>query len=349
MLAQSTLNLVLPKEPDGDVRWNVSAFSKEERANLGYYELAVFVSNTAGENSANPIQGRFFQNADYLIFTPYYPFEKGLTYTVRVRNLDTADYSYRAFVLETSEIHNDAQLLNIYPSADVLPENLLRFYFYFATPMKKGEVSKKIQLVDSKENIDAHAFMQFKEELWSPNGKRLTLLFDPGRIKRGVSTNLELGPALIEGNSYQLVVSGEWQDVYGQKLGTTATKTFNVGAAYRTTINISGWNVMRPEAESAQPLTIQLDRIMDHALVQSMIKLKKELNQNIEGSWEISESESVLRFTPVEEWQRGNYEILFDIGFEDIAGNNLNSLLDQSKTQQNLMNKTPYSIRFEIH
>jgi hypothetical protein len=191
--------------------------------------------------------------------------------------------------------------------------------------------------------------MQFKEELWSPDGKRLTLLFDPGRIKRGVSTNLELGPALFEGNTYQLVVSGEWQDVFGQKLGTTETKTFKVRTAYRTAINISSWNVNEPVVESTQPLTIQMDRIMDHALVQSMILVKNEENQNIEGSWEISEGESVLHFAPLEKWQKGNYEIVLDSGFEDVAGNNLNSLLDQQKTQQHQKSVTDYSIKFKIH
>lgn len=348
-LAQSTPDLILPKEPDGVIQWNVSVFSRVNRANLSYDELAVFVTHASGENSPIPVQGIFSENADYLIFTPYYPLEKGLTYTVRTKDLDTGKYFNSPFVLESIEKRDVAELLHIFPSAEELPENLLRFYFYFNTPMRKEEALKHIHLVDSEGNTDTHAFMQFKQELWSPGGKRLTLLFDPGRIKRGVSTNLVLGPSLIEGNIYQLSISGDWQDVYGQKLGANVTKTFRVEAAYRTVIDISSWNVNEPEAESTQLLTLQLDRIMDHALVQSMIQIKTKENQNVQGSWEISESESVLHFTPVEKWQKGNYEIVLDSGFEDVAGNNLNSLLDQPKTQQHLKSRTYYSIWFEIH
>ncbi len=349
MLAQSTPDLVLPKKPEGVILWNVSAFSKEGGANLGYDELAVFVTNAAGENSSVPVQGRFAQNADHLIFTPFYPFENGLTYTVRTKHLDTDEYLYRAFALESNEIHDVAELLRIYPSADLLPENLLRFYFCFSTPMKKGEMLKYIQLVDSKGNKDSHAFMQFKQELWSPDGKRLTLLFDPGRIKRGVSSNVELGPALLEGNTYQLIISGEWQDVYGQKLGASATKTFEVGTAYRTAINISSWNLDTPEVKSAQPLSIHFGRIMDHALAQSMIQIKNEENGTIEGDWKMSESEFIASFIPTEKWQKGHYQILVDNRFEDVTGNNLNNLLDQPKTEQHLKSKTHYSIKFEIH
>ena len=331
-LAQSTPNLILPKEPDNFIQWNVSAFSSGKRANLGYDELAVFVTNAAGEKGPSPIQGRFTYKANYLIFTPYYPFEKGLTYTVRTKHLDTDVYSYHTFVLETSEKHYAAELLSIYPSADVLPENLLRLYFYFSTPMKKGEVLKHIQLVDSKGNTDTHVFMQFKQELWSPDGKRLTLLFDPGRIKRGVSTNLELGPALQEGNTYQLVISGEWQDVYGQPLSEKPTKTFSVKDAYRQSINIDEWVIDKPKAKSYNPLTIHFDRIMDYALLQSMIRIQDEEKNEITGHWETLEQEQSIQFIPEKEWQKGNYHIVFDRRLEDAAGNNLQGLLDEKIT-----------------
>ena len=349
MSAQSIPNLAFPEKPDGVIRWNISEFSKVSGANLGYDELAVFVTNAAGENSPIPVQGVFSEYEDYLIFTPYYPFENGLTYTVRTKDLNTGKYFDSNFVLEATEKRNVAELLHIYPSAEELPENLLRFYLYFNSPMKQGKALKHIHLVDSNGDKDTQAFMQFKQELWSPDGKRLTLLFDPGRIKRGVSTNLELGPALLEGNIYQLEISGDWQDVYGQKLGVIQTKTFKVGEAYRTVIDISRWNVIEPETESNQPLTIQLDRIMDHALVQSMIQVKNQENQTIQGSWEISKNESVLYFTPDEKWQKGNYEIILDSSFEDVSGNNLNSLLDdQLKPDQSTQRKTNFSIKFEI-
>jgi hypothetical protein len=350
MSAQSIPNLAFPEKPDGDIRWNISEFSKVSGAYLGYDELAVFVTNATGENSPIPVQGVFSEYEDYLIFTPYYPFENGLTYTVRTKDLNTGRYFDSNFVLEATEKRNVAELLHIYPSAEELPENLLRFYLYFNSPMRQGKALKHIHLVDSNGDKDTQAFMQFKHELWSPDGKRLTLLFDPGRIKRGVSTNLELGPALLEGNTYQLEISGDWQDIYGQKLCATHTKTFKVGAAYRTAIDISSWNVNEPEVASTKPLTIQLDRIMDYALVQSMIQIRSLENQNVQGNWEISETESVLHFTPDEKWQNGNYEIVLDSSIEDVTGNNLNSLLDdQIKPDQSTLKKTNFSIKFEIN
>lgn len=349
MSAQSIPNLAFPEKPDGVIQWNISEFSKVSGANWSYDELAVFVTNETGVKSPIPVQGTFSYSSNDLIFTPYYPFERGLTYTVRTKDLNTGKYFNRDFVLESIEKRDIAELLRIYPSAEELPENLIRFYLYFNTPMRKGEALQHIHLLDSIGNKDIKAFMQFKQELWSPDGKRLTLLFDPGRIKRGVSTNLTLGPALLKGNTYQLTISGEWQDVYGQKLGTTVKKTFKIGAAYRTAIDISNWSLNEPEVESTKPLTIQLHRIMDHALVQSMMQIKTEEDQTIQGSWGILESESVLYFSPVEKWQKGNYKIILNSSLEDVAGNNLNSLMDgQLKPDQNTLRKTNLTIKFEI-
>lgn len=329
MFAQSTSNLVLPTESKGAIEWNVSAFSTNGRANWGYDELAIFVTSAAGESSSVPVQGRFSYNTGQLIFTPYYPFEKGLTYTVRTKNLDTDEYLYCTFMLETKEKYAVAKLLQIYPLANVLPENILRFYLYFNTPMKKGQALKYIRLVDAAGNIDNHAFMEFKQELWSTDGKRLTMVFDPGRIKRGVSTNRELGPALLEGQKYRLTISGAWQNIYGQALSANASKEFIVGQAYRQHIDVESLEIEKPKAYTYDALVIHFDRLMDHALIHSMLQIENEEGNPIAGHWEISDDETKALFFPEDTWKKGNYRILMHGNLEDLAGNNLNALLDE--------------------
>ena len=42
-----------------------------------------------------------------------------------------------------------AEVTHIYPSSDRLPENLLRFYIHFSTPMSRGEAYRHIHLRDA--------------------------------------------------------------------------------------------------------------------------------------------------------------------------------------------------------
>lgn len=338
MLAQTTPMVILPNEIDGDVKLDISAIPNLDIEKFGYEYLSVFVKNEGTEFSENAVQGRHTIEDDYLFFSPYFPFERGMNYVVRTKDADVdSNYSYQSFQVGKKLAVDKAAVVSIYPSANELPENLLRFYLYFNTPMKKGQALKYIQLIDSSGNIDNHAFMEFKQELWSADGKRLTLLFDPGRIKRGVSTNMELGPALLEGNQYKLAISGTWQDVYGQELSVTTTKEFVVGKAYRQQIKVNELEIKKPAANSDDTLSIYFDRIIDHALVQSMIRIEDENNNLIVGYWGTSEEEKTIQFIPEKAWKKGTYRIIMDSSMEDVSGNNLNNLLDH-KTGEKISN-----------
>ncbi|MFY0674818.1 MAG: hypothetical protein JXQ87_15575 [Bacteroidia bacterium] len=330
VFSQITPKIIFPEVANESVLVDFSYYTKPHINQYGYEYLSVFVKNRTGKYDSNPIQGNFNVTGSYLSFSPYFPFESGLEYVVRTKTVDSeSGFNYAEFRIEEKEKYNEASVLNVYPLAKALPENLLRFYFYFNTPMKKGEASKHIQLQDATGKIDSHAFMEFKQELWSADGKRLTLLFDPGRIKRGVSTNVELGPALLESNSYKLIVFGTWQDVYGQELATETIKEFTVAKAYREHIRVNELEISKPNANSYDTLKIHFDRIIDHALIHSMFRVEDWAENIITGHWEISSNEKSAHFIPEKQWNQGNYQIIIDANFEDVAGNNLNNLLDQ--------------------
>ena len=334
--SQTVPKVHLPDEINGTVQLDISAIPNLDAERSRYEYLSVFVKNEAEEYNSNPVQGLHKVEDGYLVFSPYFPFERGMTYVVRTKSSDTDDsYSYQSFQVGKMPPMDEAKVVSIYPSANELPENLLRFYIYFNTPMKKGQMLKHIKLVDENGNMDNHAFMEFKQELWSADGKRLTLLFDPGRIKRGVSTNRELGPALIERNIYQLTISGSWQDVHGQALSVETTKEFVVGPAYRQPLEMKDLVIRKPEADSDGSLIILFDRIMDHALIQSMIQIEDENNERIPGHWGTLEEEKMIQFIPKEPWKKGTYRIIVDSRMEDVAANNINNLLDQKTGEKN--------------
>ncbi|MFK7787490.1 MAG: hypothetical protein AB8B56_20370 [Crocinitomicaceae bacterium] len=327
--------VILPNEINGNVQLNISAIPNLDIEKLGYEYFSVFVENEGAEYSSNAVQGRHTIEEGYLVFSPYFPFERGMNYVIRTKNTDVdSDYSYQSFQVGKKRPVDEAKVINVYPLAHELPENLLRFYMYFNTPMKKGQALQHVELADAQGNVDNRVFMEFKQELWSADGKRLTLLFDPGRIKRGVSTNVALGPALLEGNMYQLNISGEWQDVHGQDLSVDFTKEFVVGQAYRQHIKVNDLAIDEPEANSLDALTINFSRVMDHALIQSMIQLKNEENHPIAGRWGVSQDETKAIFFPEETWETGSYHILFNGSLEDVTGNNLDNLLDEKTNKE---------------
>ena len=348
LYSQTDAALIVPTDPNGTVHLNIFAFKNAEVENFRYEYLSVFVKEKGERYSPIAIQGRHTVEGEYLVFLPYFPFEKGMTYIVKAKYADNdLGHSFQSFQVGKKQTVDKAKVVSIYPSGNQLPENLLRFYIYFNTPMKKGQAVKHIQLVDAEGTIDNQAFMEFKQELWSPDGKRLTLLFDPGRIKRGVSTNMELGPALLEGKQYNLVISGAWEDLHGQKLEFETTKEFTVAKAYRQYLDVKELVIHKPEVNSHDTLSIHFDRIIDHALIHSMIQIENEKNI-IFGHWKTSEQEKTIQFIPEKTWEKGTYRIIMDSSLEDAAGNNLDNLLDQKAGEKHNQNIQQLSRRFTI-
>lgn len=350
VFAQNTPKLVFPKTGTDPVTLYFQKDNlKIDSQNLQHW-LKVFVEN---KNQEYPnqlaIQGSYKVENNIIIFTPDFPFMEGQTYIVRTSNSDrnSAKFNYQdtSFFIPKKNKIPDARILKIYPSSEIIPENTLRFYIYFSTPMKREVALQHIRLIDENGKEDSHAFMKFKRELWSPDGKRLTLLFDPGRIKRGVSGNVEKGAALLVNKNYKLIISSTWTDVYNQTLRTSFAKPIAVSSAYRINIKTKDWEINSPKIASKESLVIKFDRIFDHALLQKMIVVKDENDEIINGEITISEYEKKWSFTPELIWKNTTIFIQVDSRLEDISGNNLQDLLDHTVEQGS---KTTRIVRLPI-
>src|SRR5215469_6062875 len=97
--------------------------------------------------------------------------------------------------------------VDIWPTANRLPANILRFYVQFSEPAEAVFDPAQLRLITATSALVPDAFLMLNEELWSPDGRRLTVLMEPGRIKRGMGSDLTHGPALVPGRSYRLEVA----------------------------------------------------------------------------------------------------------------------------------------------
>jgi hypothetical protein len=60
----------------------------------------------------------------------------------------------------------------------------------------RGEAYEHIKLLDAKGKPLEEVFLELGEELWDPEMKRFTLLFHPGRVKKGLVPREELTEAI---------------------------------------------------------------------------------------------------------------------------------------------------------
>ncbi len=189
-------------------------------------------------DSLPSVSGRYQMLESGIRFTPHFPFEPGLT----CRAIFDSEPLGRSGVSGSSAVDfslpRDGRALptevsRIFPSGGDLPENLLRFYVCFTSPMQRGRAQDAIVPLGPGGEPAADVFYRAPIELWDQSMRVLTILLDPGRLKRGVGPNRALGPPLGLGLVYTLVVGAGMTDLSGQQLDQPVYKHFRVIKAVR--------------------------------------------------------------------------------------------------------------------
>jgi len=265
-----------------------------------------------------------------LVFQPRFPFRQGLRYnlTFDPRRLPGKPTNPQAvyvegFMLPKPEAAATTAVSTIYPSRNRLPENQLKFYIHFSAPMSRGEAYQNIKLVDGAGKVVEFPFLELDEELWDPAGKRFTLFFDPGRIKRGLKPREEVGPALEEGKSYTLVIDRQWSDAASNPLKETFRKSFTVGPPDDDAVAPKTWEIAPPAAGKNGELVVRFPKSMDHALLQRMLWVNDPAGKMVPGAGAVGDEEMTWRFKPERPWQVGTYHVVADTALEDLSGNSI--------------------------
>ena len=227
-----------------------------------------------------------------------------------------------------ADLERTTTVLSIDPTVELVPANLLRFSITFSAPMEEGSATGRIRLTDSAGNDIPGTLLDMPPELWNPDRTRLTVLLEPGRIKRGLQPNLQAGPPLAEGDTFTVHVDAQLRDATGAELADAASRTYVVGPAIRTRVDPSRWSITWP--------SIRFDRPMDRAQVSRFIK------PTVAGEAHLDESATMWTFTPATDEP---FRIEVDTRLEDLAGNNLNRPFDREiETQDESFEKVIYLV-----
>jgi hypothetical protein len=280
-------------------------------------------------------------------FIPRYPPSQGVTLYVRYKPFGEPGIT-ASFGEAADAIAPTTRAERIYPSTDEWPANTLKMYVQFSAPMARGDAYRYIRVLDAEGRAVEGPFVEIEPELWDPTGTRLTLLFDPGRIKRGLVDNESSGPPLMPGRSVTIEVDPAMRDARGAPLAEKFTRTIRVTDALRLPVDEKQWRIDAPKSAS-DDLVIAFPRPLDHALAQRAISISRD-GARVAGKVALEDNETRFRFTPESPWRSGRHEILVDGVIEDLAGNRLGKLfdVDTSDPTQSTSATPSATIAFEV-
>ncbi len=323
-----------PMHFDGKQVFEVRGLTKDQIKEIGAQPaakgteapLSVYVINDKGETAKTPLDGTSTLENGVLRFRARFPLEPGMTYRAIFQpgGLNSKSTPFvQNFVVAKKPNVVATTITVVYPTQDILPENLLKFYLHFSAPMSRGEVYRRVHLLSETGQAVDLPFLQLDQELWDARQQRFTLFFDPGRIKRGLRPREEAGPVLEEGKRYTFVIDADWPDAEGNPLGKGYRKSFRAGPPDEQRVDMAQWKITAPRAGDKQPLKIQFPKAMDHALAEHLIWIETASGERIAGVSKVTDKEHGWEFQPRANWAAGDYRIAVDTAFEDLAGNSV--------------------------
>ena len=273
------------------------------------------------------VSGDYLVLGDEVRFIPHFPFEPGLSFRaildLRIlRQLSAVETVTRDFSFPAPEMpHEASEVIEVYPSSRALPANLLRFYVRFSTAMRRGRVEDNVEILGPDNRPVPDVLYRAPVELWDHSMTCLTILLDPGRLKRGVGPNLVLGPPLIAGQQYALKIGAGMTDVYRRPLRDIFLKRFIASEAVRAPVELEEWTVRSPAVASRRPVELIFTRPLDWAQLRRGIAVTSDRDQPIGGCVNIDRDERRCCFTPDAPWASGSYRIYVSPNLEDLSGN----------------------------
>lgn len=296
-----------------------------ERAN----SCKIQVDGTVEELAKRPaVAGTWSVAGKNIRFEPQFPLVPGVAYRI------TGDLPKPlVFTIPKPPPGPPVAVAAVFPSANVLPENTLRFYVHFSGQMSRGDIYKHVQLLRDDGVEVKRPFLELDEELWSGDGLRVTMLFHPGRVKRELVPREEDGPILEEGRTYTMVFGRTWKDAEGQPLAGEFRKTFRVGPPEDTAIDLNTWSLMAPRPGGDTPVIVRLAKPADKALLGSTISVVDSQGRPVAGEVTVGGGERVVTFAPAKPWTRDEYRLVVDPRLEDVCGNRVGEPFEVDSTK----------------
>lgn len=251
---------------------------------------------------------------------------------------------------QTCTTKQQPRVADLYPRATVLPKNLLRFYVYFDHAMDTATSAGQIEIRTSSGKVLDDLLLQSRAPLWSEDGRRLTLILDPGRIKTGLSHAHQPDSGFKVGEEFTLVIGQGFTTETGCEMAAVFEHQFFIARADTTPPNPKNWVLNAPSAMSRDPLTVSFKKPLDHLSLAYRIRVKTITGQSIPGAISLGKDDEHWIFTPSEVWAEGPYNLVIDSRLEDLAGNRPTGLFDAPVGQRSTRGASaaPLQLAFKI-
>ena len=183
-----------------------------------------------------------------------------------------------------------------------------------------------------KREVHPAALKLLKSRGYTVDQLRSTIVSGAGSrddAKRWLREHVQSGYPLVQGTVIMFIISEGFLDTHGAKLKSSQKITYKIGPPERRLVEIKNWQYHYPSIDSLEPITVEFDRPLDHALIQRCICIKDNSGHEVHGYSQAGSEERSWQFFPQIPWSIGRYTIIIEDILEDLAGNSIKRIFDR--------------------
>ena len=245
------------------------------------------------------------------------------------------------------------RVLAVHPNLNRLPANILRAHIVFDRPMQTAEAIEHIKLINDRGIDISNALLDFKDGLWTTDGKILTVLFHPGRVKTGlvggdrygsIFTKSEEAPSscsdltrrkppsgrcafqggvsLTEGRAYQLVVRDKILGANGKSLESDYYHSFEIAPAIRQGFSAIPDKLLLEE----NVVRIETNQPLDWLSLQTYLAVTDESDRRLKANFSLTANGKAIVVRMDEFTVKSRRFLRVHPMLEDVAGNRADTL-----------------------
>jgi hypothetical protein len=271
--------------------------------------------------------GQYSIEGDRVRFTPMFPLDRGRQYRVTFTPPGGAGPVTGTVALPPVDTTPTTVVSELYPTADVLPENQLRLYIQFSAPMSTRGHLDFVHLLDESGQELTDAFLPLNAEFFNEDRTRYTVFLNWSVLRNGAVDDRADG-ALTEGKYYTLVIDSAWRDGRGVPLREGFHRKFKVGPPDDRPLDPRTWKIAAPAAGTSDPLVVAFPESLDHDLLLRALGVAGPNRKPVDGVTTTGPQETTWSFTPAEPWTKGPHNVVALAILEDLAGNGIGRTFD---------------------
>jgi len=204
--------------------------------------------------------------------------------------------------------------VEVHPAGPSVPENLLRIELRFSRPQPLPFDVGRVKLSDASTGATIeNALLDLA--LPDAEGRWITVLLDPGRVKTAAGPNRAAGRALSAGSVVRLTIES---DRPGE---LPVSQRWAVGPPAERRLDAQSWRLVPPRPQSRMALRVDLGPNPISSAGARLMAVRDASGRPVPGRPSLDSGDTRWRFTPERDWREGRYELVTHPQLEDSAGN----------------------------